>query len=58
MDYMYALRHAHTDRLETAGVIQYRPADGFRLRLPRLPHRPAPVRHLRAAALAILNVIR
>jgi hypothetical protein len=58
MDYTYIMRQAHTDRLEDAGVIHYRPVDGFRLRRPRLRHRPAPVRHLRAAALAIVNLIR
>jgi hypothetical protein len=58
MDYMYIMRQAHNDRLEDAGVIRYRPTDGIRLRLPRLRHRPAPVRHLRAAALAIVNLIR
>lgn len=58
MDYIYIMRHAHNDRLESAGVVQYRPADGFRLRLPRLRNRPAPLRPLRTAALAIVNLIR
>ncbi|MBZ0302085.1 MAG: hypothetical protein K8J31_20210 [Anaerolineae bacterium] len=57
MDYIYVIRHAHTDRLESAGVIQYRPADGFRLRLPRLRIAPTPVRHLRAAAVAAIQLI-
>jgi hypothetical protein len=57
MDYIYIMRHAHTDRLESAGVIQYRPADGFRLRLPKLRTRSAPVRQIRAAALAIVQLI-
>ena len=57
MDYIYIMRHAHIDRLEAAGVIQYRPADGFRLRLPRLGNHPAPVRQVRAAALAIVQLI-
>jgi hypothetical protein len=57
MDYIYIMRHAHTDRLENAGVVQYRPADGFRLRLSRLRLHPAPVREIRAAALAIVNTL-
>lgn len=31
MDYIYIFRHAHQDRLENAGVVAYRPADGFRV---------------------------
>ncbi len=31
MDYIYNFRHAHQDRLENAGVVAYRPADGFRV---------------------------
>ena len=57
MDYIYIMRHAHTDRLENAGVVQYRPTDGFRMRLPKLRNRPAPVRQVRAAALAIVQLI-
>ena len=57
MDYIYVMHQAQKDRLEDAGVVQYRPVDGLQLRLPRLKNRPAPVRHLRAAALAIVSLI-
>jgi hypothetical protein len=57
MNYIYLYRQAHQDRLEAAGVVQYRPADGIRLRLPRLGNYRAPVRRLRAAALAVANLI-
>ena len=31
MDFQYTFRQAHQDRLEDAGVVQYRPSDGFRV---------------------------
>ena len=57
MDYTYVMHQAQRDRLEDAGIVQYRPADGLQLRLPWRQIHPAPVRHLRAAALAIVSLI-
>jgi hypothetical protein len=31
MDFQYTFRQAHQNRLEDAGVVQYRPSDGFRV---------------------------
>ena len=57
MDYQYAFRQAHKDRLEDAGFVQYRPADGFRVlgRAGR-PSRITPAQRLRVVYAAIMSV--
>ena len=42
MDFQYTFRQAHQDRLEDAGVVRYRPSDGFRvLKVKRSPRQAA-----------------
>ena len=55
MDFQYAFRQAHKDRLEDAGIVQYRPADGFRaFKAERNPRR-SPVQQLRVVFAAIVS---
>jgi hypothetical protein len=57
MDYQYAFRQAHQDRLEDAGVVQYRPADGFRvLRHARRRQYVSPAPRLRSVFVALVSV--
>lgn len=56
MDFQYTFRQAHQDRLEDAGIVQYRPTDGFRvLKAKRDPRQTA--RRLRPALAALINLI-
>jgi hypothetical protein len=59
MDYQYTFRQAHQDRLEDAGIIQYRPADGFRIlgRQPRTQRHTTRNRQRLSFATALLNII-
>lgn len=54
MDYQYAFRQAQRDRLEDVGVVQYRPADGFRV---QAANRRSPVSATFRFALAVLASI-
>ena len=57
MDYHYAFRQAQKDRLEDAGVIQYRPNDGFRVFGRQRSRRQALIRPIRLAYAAIINFL-
>jgi hypothetical protein len=57
MDFQYAFRQAYQDRLEDAGFIQYRPADGFGGFKARRANRGFPVQWLRPILAAILNLL-
>jgi hypothetical protein len=58
MDFQYAFRQAHKDRLEDAGVVQYRrPTDGFRVRKATPTSRRAPLARLRPVLLSIIHLL-
>ena len=56
MDYQYTFRQAHQDRLEDAGVVQYRPIDGFRV-LKAKRERRIPVQRLRPVLVSLINLL-
>lgn len=59
MDFQYNFRQAHKDRLEDAGVIQYRPADGFRvLRRNSLDNRQRYMRRLHKIIGTFVSIFR
>ena len=56
MDFQYTFRQAHQDRLEDAGVVRYRPCDGFRvLKSRRNPRRT--VQQLRPVLNTIISLL-
>ena len=57
MDYQYAFRQAHQDRLEDVGVVQYRPSDGFRVLKPRRNLLSAAVQRLRPVLVVLINLL-
>ena len=57
MDYQYAFRQAHKDRLEDAGVVQYRSADGFCVFKPERAPRRALVPHIRPVLVSLINLL-
>ena len=56
MDFHYTFRQGHQDRLEDAGVIQYRPCDGFRVLKVKRELR-LPVQRLRPVLASLINLI-
>jgi hypothetical protein len=56
MDFMYNFKQAHKDRLEDAGVVRYRPSEGFRvLKAKRDPRRT--VQRLRSVLTTLVNLL-
>jgi hypothetical protein len=58
MDFMYNFKQAHKDRLEDAGVVQYRPADGFHMPGRNRRRQPSPAAsRLRSVVTAIASFL-
>lgn len=57
MDFQYTFRQAHQDRLEDAGIVQYRPSDGFRVLKAKRDGRRIPVQRLRPVLVSLINLI-
>ena len=58
MNYNYTFKQAHQDRLEDAGVKQYRPADGFNvLKGKRDDSKRSVAQGLRPILATIINLI-
>lgn len=56
-DFQYTFRQAHKDRLEDAGVVRYRPSDGFRVVKARGTKQRVSVQRLRPVLTSLINLV-
>ena len=57
MDIQYVFRQAHKDRLEDAGIVQYRPSDGFGMIRTRRNDGGRLTQRLRLALITLVNLV-